>query len=542
MALELAPRPGAITLPRSLFVVAGAAYLVVAVVLERRGVLFGDALARVGNAYGVIFSRDPHLAAIGFVWNPLPSVLAMPFLLVKGWFPSLASAGFAGAIVSALAMAAAVALTYRVATRLGDSRIVGVIAAVGVALHPMIALYAGNGMSEALLIATLLLCVDQLVVWLDSGRTRSLAFAGAGLALAYLCRYEAVAAAAGTAALVAVVSYRRSSGDPRRRRMAMATDLTIYAFPFVLAFVLWAAIAWVIVGEPFPIFTSVYGNSNQVALSAGGIALATAGPGGRLAYFRAQLLGLAPLLPVAAAVIALAAVRARRAAVLAAPACLGAVLAFQAASLFAGMTFGWLRFAITAVPLTALGAASARDALRGVGRRVTLFVAAIATVVVVASSLPLAAHTVLDRRLAREESAMVRAAVVPHDATPDDRLSLTRTRHYGRIASALDDLRLGEGQIIADAAFAFPIILASQRPTQFVATPDRDFEMIANNPQSFRTRYALVPDPHSASFDYLARGWPQFFASGQGPDGRWTIVREFPGASVASTWRLYKLA
>ncbi|HEX7225338.1 MAG TPA: hypothetical protein VF367_07150, partial [Candidatus Limnocylindria bacterium] len=30
----------------------------------------GDAWSRVGNAYYVLFSRDPHLAAMGFVWNP----------------------------------------------------------------------------------------------------------------------------------------------------------------------------------------------------------------------------------------------------------------------------------------------------------------------------------------------------------------------------------------------------------------------------------------------------------------------------------------
>src|ERR1041385_9278526 len=34
----------------------------------------GDAYSRVANAYYVLYSRDPHLAAIGFVWMPLPSL------------------------------------------------------------------------------------------------------------------------------------------------------------------------------------------------------------------------------------------------------------------------------------------------------------------------------------------------------------------------------------------------------------------------------------------------------------------------------------
>ena len=33
-----------------------------------------DALSRTANAYYVLYSRDPHLAAIGFVWPPLSSI------------------------------------------------------------------------------------------------------------------------------------------------------------------------------------------------------------------------------------------------------------------------------------------------------------------------------------------------------------------------------------------------------------------------------------------------------------------------------------
>ena len=38
----------------------------------------GDAWSRITNAYYVLYSRDPHLAAIGFIWNPLPSLMAIP--------------------------------------------------------------------------------------------------------------------------------------------------------------------------------------------------------------------------------------------------------------------------------------------------------------------------------------------------------------------------------------------------------------------------------------------------------------------------------
>ena len=55
-------------------------YLAVALWLSALDLVFPDAMSRVANGYYVLFSRDPHLAAIGFVWNPLPSLAAIPLL------------------------------------------------------------------------------------------------------------------------------------------------------------------------------------------------------------------------------------------------------------------------------------------------------------------------------------------------------------------------------------------------------------------------------------------------------------------------------
>ena len=86
-----------------------ALYLAVAWLLVLTdGYIVGDAWSRVGNASYVLFSRDPHLAAIGFVWNPLPSLAMLPLLPLKAIWPPLVSAGFAANIVSALFMAGAV--------------------------------------------------------------------------------------------------------------------------------------------------------------------------------------------------------------------------------------------------------------------------------------------------------------------------------------------------------------------------------------------------------------------------------------------------
>ena len=51
-------------------------YFAIGYLLVMRYNLFDpDATSRVANADYVISSRDPHLSAIGFVWNPLPSLV-----------------------------------------------------------------------------------------------------------------------------------------------------------------------------------------------------------------------------------------------------------------------------------------------------------------------------------------------------------------------------------------------------------------------------------------------------------------------------------
>ena len=82
-ALAAGAPTGSRTLPSAptvLFVVALAYFTAIAAVLTfHYGSIMGDAESRVADAWYVFFTRDPHLAAIGFVWNPLPSILVMPF-------------------------------------------------------------------------------------------------------------------------------------------------------------------------------------------------------------------------------------------------------------------------------------------------------------------------------------------------------------------------------------------------------------------------------------------------------------------------------
>ena len=85
------------------------AYLAVGYWLQvRNGFILGDALSRVQASESVLYSRDPHLAAIGFIFTPLTAMLEVPVMVLSPFFPDLTARGFAGSVMSAVFMAGAV--------------------------------------------------------------------------------------------------------------------------------------------------------------------------------------------------------------------------------------------------------------------------------------------------------------------------------------------------------------------------------------------------------------------------------------------------
>ena len=60
--------------PQILFALLFTVYFLAACYLTLvANVIYGDAWSRVEIAYRILSSRDPHLAAIGFIWGPLRS-------------------------------------------------------------------------------------------------------------------------------------------------------------------------------------------------------------------------------------------------------------------------------------------------------------------------------------------------------------------------------------------------------------------------------------------------------------------------------------
>ena len=188
-------------------------YLTVAVLLDFKYHAFtGDAFSRMANGFYILYSRDRHLAAVGFVWTPLQSLADLVFLLGNHLWPALSRNNMAGSLVSALAMAGTVYQLRSALREWGLSRIPRLVLTACFALNPMIVFYGGNGMSEGLFLFTLVTSTRYLLRWMRGGDLRSLAYAGVALAFSYLTRNEAAGAALSGAVVVGAVSYWRSRG------------------------------------------------------------------------------------------------------------------------------------------------------------------------------------------------------------------------------------------------------------------------------------------------------------------------------------------
>src|ERR1700683_2079751 len=239
------------------FLFALALYFAVAWLLDIKYKAFNqDAIFRMANGFYVIYSRDPHLAAVGFVWNPLQSFADLVFLLGNHLWPALSHNDMAGSLVSALAMAGAAYQILAALREWGVTRVPRLVLTACFVVDPMIILYGGNGMSEALYLFTLVASARYLMRWIHRGDLRSLAYAAVMLALCYLARNEAAAAIVAGAVTVAAVSYWRAEGQRGARLEAAIGDSFIFAVPGFVAAAGWAVGGHVGTGPRFTHFST----------------------------------------------------------------------------------------------------------------------------------------------------------------------------------------------------------------------------------------------------------------------------------------------
>jgi hypothetical protein len=524
------------------FVVPLVFYMTAAAVLVfGEHLIVGDALSRVGSAMYMLFSRDPHLGAIGFVWGPLPTILMAPLVILGRLWPPLIQDGFAASVVSAFAMAFAIR---ELAGMLRDwkiNRSLRWLVTILFALHPLIIQYGANGDSEALFILLLFVVVRQLSRWFETDSVPNLVGVALALTLAYLTRYETVGVAIAVVGLVVARTFVRKSGNWRTRLHASAADGVVVGLPFLLAFVAWAIASWIIVGNPFEQFTSVYGTSAQIAVNS----LSSITTSDRIRIVIGQILGLEPFVAVAVVLGFWALVRRRNPRTLTVSAAFASVLVFSIAAFVTGHTNGWLRYEIAVIPMSTLlvGAWLASFSARGETARPTRgsfaklwrrkgassamfgLLAAVLSAGLLLSAFPATLAVMTDPIVGREDH---------YGGFEQPRYIVARGT-----ADYLDALNLPDGAVLVDTFLGFPIVLDSAKPRQFVVTSDRDFKQSVSDPATFAVKYLLVPESGGlGDLDAIERQWPGIYETGAGIG---QLVKEFGIDGASFRWRLYEL-
>lgn len=542
------------------FVTAFVAYAIVGYWLQvRNGFIIGDALSRVAAAQSVLFSRDPHLAAIGFIFTPLTALVQLPAVALSPVWPEMTERAFAGSIASAVFMAAAVTQILSMGTDRGLPRRYSITITVLFALNPMIVFYGSNGMSEAPFIFFMTWAVRRLIMWMINDDVHHLVVAGAiAMGLAYLTRYDAVACIAAAGILVGVTTFLRARTQPRIRRALL--DLLMVSLPGFAAFLGWAVVSWLITGEAFAQFTSQYGNTAILAQTGQSAPSFVEG----MSFAVVCITLLAPtVVPLAGWAVARRWGRPYWPTLLVPLTIFGAALAFQSYAYATGGTFGFLRFYIIAIPLAAcLALLAVPDGVLLPTKRPGRFAppapvdpaasfrgphsrwSHVAVAVVFAISLPVTAWGMGQPKYAPQEFALGAVLAPQPDSLSEQkahehRVAATFSTER-EIAHYLDRLGLAEGSVITDTVFGFAVLAAADNPRMYVIPSDPDFTAALNDPVAGGVRYMLaVPPTGRGVSDALNLRYPTLYETGADVA---TLELEVPNAGDGQPdWRLYRV-
>ncbi|MGW8443678.1 hypothetical protein ACWGXJ_22470 [Paenibacillus sp. S33] len=491
------------------------------------GYMHTDALSRVANAFYVLYSRDPHLGAIGFIWNPLPSLLEMVILLLYPIFPALATYGLAAVILSATFAALTAMLLYRAGVRTGLSSGMSIMLALLYALNPFILLFGANGLSDSLYIYFIMMTVIEFALWLKDRMTASLIVSGLALAMAFWTRYEAVPLGVAMAGgvVLAIMFLHRNMG---RRELALREKLhkveatwLLLLLPVVFSGLLWIFFNYLIMGNAFYFLNSEYSNTAQSAelLNDDKFVEIFSNPLVALKFIASKTLWYSvPLFAIL--FIRLLSGRLFRWGTLIILLLFLSVPGLQFLLMMKQSSYGWFRYFMYVFPITVAWLPYELSQLQGRWRR--------AAFGLVSVSLLLTA-------------GLLSYALTRPDIAPDENSFLTRMGNVNYVRQESDrkiavwlDEHLPKSTIMTDSASAYTMIVYSQYPKRFLITSDYSFNKTLSYPQDNHVDYILVPKIMSGMpLSKINMVYPNLYEKG----APWVqLEREFNGE-----WRLYKV-
>ena len=211
------------------------------VITVNRVVVF-DNINRLEQAYLVLWDVPAKLAALGFSNPPMPSLLTVPFAVIKPLATSLVSM----AIFSSLFFGGMMLFIDRLLARCEMSLIWRLPVLVLFAASPLMAFYGSNGSSDIVYMFFLAVGLYCFVSWYHGYETIYLIGAGSAMSLAMLSRYGLIAVTVVLAFVAAAALSRRDADHDEIEGSVVA-----YLAPVVYAFGLWTFLNFLITGSLF---------------------------------------------------------------------------------------------------------------------------------------------------------------------------------------------------------------------------------------------------------------------------------------------------
>ncbi len=534
--LDIPPAPGFRGWGWIIFVVVLIAELIAAYILVyQRNYIFNDAASRTANAYYVLFIEPPKLASIGFVWNPLPSLLQLPFLWLFNniWRP-MATSGIAGCVVTAIFAAGNASLLFRYFRQSGSGIAFSLIIIALYAFNPFIFLYGCNGMSETIFFTALIVGTYNFAMWMDDRINGRLLAVALVLAMSFLTRYEALTWILGLGVSLMVIVYRiediRSPFNPKPLRMQVdyliGTGSVLFV-PVVYTILIWMFLSLTIMGDPFFFLGSAY--SNEAQRTSYDYIVDNAGRYVELLGYSLTL--SLPFLPPAIVLLGerLATKRLLKWDMLVYVLLAGCFVGFHYTLLLKGRSFGWLRFFSYVLPLTLAWFPYELRKLSKKARKLTSF----ALVIVLAlASPPLLLHYFQHKSLSFEEYEAFHGN--PY---------LNKQVEMAQIINE----KYSDATILFDSFTTSMLILNLDHPENVITTTSDDFDKAVKNPMGYNVDYILASvDAGVGMMDAVNRQYPGLFDHGT----PWTELVEdmtMEGAGFGnnkdhdSVLRLYKV-
>ena len=484
------------------------------------GMIMGDAASRVANAFYVLYIQPAHLASIGFVWNPLPSLLELPFMLFVPLFKPMATAALAGVIVTSLFAAGTAVLIYKNCTHFNVPTWVTFALLALYVFNPFIFIYGFNGMSEVMFIFFIVLTITQLVQWIYDESPIHLFWIGVALALAFLIRYEAIAFAAAVflAVLFFMLRKRYYSRNKKSVRFYFEGTVLVVFVPLVASVVLWILANWIFMGDPLYFLTSEYSNEAYTETSLGSDILSLQwNITGVLLYALKMSVYFIPL-TVVILFIRLFDKRLFQWETLMFLVLVLGITAFESLMLLRGASYGWLRFFVYPLPIAVAWLPYELEKLKG---RSPVFknVAATFCCLALAISMVLTGLTLKNPEIAREEYST-------YFAESSNDLDL-----QAEIAAYINEY-YADSVFLMDSYHTWYVILNMDSTDKVITTCSYTFKEAVEDPVEFDVQYILLVDPEIGVADAINKYYPDLYENG----ADWcTLEKDF------GDYRLYKV-